>query len=130
MAPLTHTAPPPKGGQLPQDFQDALSIIFDKSGEAKDPSAAAGSGAGATSTSATLPTSINDESSLSTFAPMELSSMDSQQSQPEIDHNAVAVQSIELDEQSQYMLYGSMPDKPLVFNEINSINQIQQQPQV
>lgn len=123
--------PPPTKGGLPQDFQDALSIIFDKGvekskeeagdvavvGTVTEPATAATTVAAAIALE--TPAIVHDDESISTFAPMDMDS----QSQPEmhIDPNAMAVAStIELDEQSQYMLYGSMTDKPLVFNDADN----------
>lgn len=126
LEPLPVPPPPTKGG-LPQDFQDALSIIFDKGVEkSKEEAAAAAIGAvseaAATDTTIVESTSMaiaHDDESISTFVPMDMDS----QSQPEIhnDPNAMAAApTMELDEQSQYMLYGSMTDKPLVFNDADN----------
>lgn len=120
--------PPPTKGGLPQDFQDALSIIFDKGVEKSKEEASAAAALKANSEAAATDTTIvestsmaiaHDDESISTFVPMDMDS----QSQPEIhnDPNATAIApTMELDEQSQYMLYGSMTDKPLVFNDADN----------
>lgn len=88
--------PPPEAKVgLPQDFQDALSIIFDKnSGKVAAPKPVAppvnDSNSNTVDATDTNAVSYNDESNTS---------------------------EMELDEQSQYMLYGSMTDKPLIFND-------------
>lgn len=119
--------PPPTKGGLPQDFQDALSIIFDKGVEKSKEDAIAAASVGTVAETAdtnsivaetTSMENAHDDETTSTFAPMDMDS----QSQPEmhIDPNAMtAVPAMELDEQSQYMLYGSMTDKPLVFNDVD-----------
>lgn len=121
-------APNPDKDNLPKDFQDALSIIFDKGAakakeEADAAAAAAIAAANPSETEASLaPQVAHDETSISTFMPMELASMDSQHSQLEFEPTALAAAaSVDLAEQSQY-LYGSMADKPLNFNEIPAVN--------
>lgn len=121
LEPLPVPPPPTKGG-LPQDFQDALSIIFDKGVEkplekdenALNPVAVADESAVVDAIVSEVPMAIvnDDDESLSTFAPMDMDS----QSQPELHHDPQT-----MDEQSQYMLYGSMTDKPLVFNDGDNI---------
>lgn len=131
LEPLPVPPPPAKGG-LPQDFQDALSIIFDKGVEKPKENAsdtvAVGTGIESVAATADKPITkstsmsiVHDAESISTFSPMDIDS----QSQPEmhIDAHAMTVTStVVLDEQSQYMLYGSMTDKPLVFNDVTAEN--------
>ena len=96
--PTTLDAPTPhRKGQLPQDFQDALSIIFDKGGEkSNDETGAVG----------------NSENSNSSYA----MPVDMDMDEPSADGD-MAMTTLEMDEQTQYMMYGSLTDKPLVFNE-------------
>lgn len=126
LEPLPVPPPPTKGG-LPQDFQDALSIIFDKgvekSAESAGDAAAVETGGVPVAPEAadSISMTIGQEAdSISTFAPMDMDS----QSQPELQHidpnEMASAPAMELDEQSQYMLYGSMTDKPLVFNDTDS----------
>lgn len=127
LEPLPVPPPPTKGG-LPQDFQDALSIIFDKGVEKTKETTSETVLIGAvtetvttnTITSETTSLAIaHDDESISTFAPMDMDS----QSQPEMHIDPIAMTiapTMELDEQSQYMLYGSMTDKPLVFNDADN----------
>lgn len=92
--------PPPEAKVgLPQDFQDALSIIFDKNSEQGADAAPNGDSAAKPAEAAepNVVISYNDESNTN-----------------------MTSSSMELDEQSQYMLYGSMTDKPLVFNDVVS----------
>lgn len=116
--------PPPatdKDG-LPKDFQDALSIIFDKGAEkAADnngtPTAAAATAAAETENSHEIPHAVMQDDS-SNFAGMEMSSMDSQHSHIEHDQNNAAPVIMEMDDQSQhYMLYG---DEHYVTNHVQS----------
>lgn len=102
--------PPPKSDKdnLPKDFQDALSIIFDKG--ASEAAAAAASTDPATATNADENVHeiqhviMQDESS--TFGQMDMSSMDSHHSQLEHEQNNGAA-NMDIEEQSQYaLLYG------------------------
>lgn len=109
---------------MPQDFQDALSIIFDKGVEKanKDDGQMVPE-----PLPVPPPASVDipqDDSSISTFVPMDMASIDSQ---PEIVANTMIPATMELDEQSQYILYGSMTDKPLVFNESSVAQAVMQQ---
>lgn len=95
--------PPSDRGELPKDFQDALSIIFDKGVEKPgDETTASASAAGESENSNEIQHVVMQDEA-SNFAQMDISSMDSQHSQVEhAENNAV---TMELDEQSQYMLY-------------------------
>lgn len=120
--------PPPKSDKdnLPKDFQDALSIIFDK-----------GAGTASETTEATTepaPAANADENvheiqhvvmqdETSTFAQMDMSSMDSQHSQVEqnVGAGAMGAANMDLEEQSQYaLLYGDEQQHYMV-------DQVQQQ---
>lgn len=94
--------PPPEAKVgLPQDFQDALSIIFDKNSEkaiAPQPVAA--------------PTNDSNSNTIDAIESNVVISY-----HDESNTNMTVSSNMELDEQSQYMLYGSMTDKPLVFND-------------
>lgn len=117
--------PPPTKGVLPQDFQDALSIIFDKGVEKSNEVSSevvveTVSAPAATDVSVPETTSIampqQEADTISNFVPMD---MDSQsQTEMHIESNEMTVATMELDE--QYMLYGSMTDKPLVFNDADN----------
>lgn len=95
--------PPSDRDALPKDFQDALSIIFDKGVEKpSDETTASASAAGELENSNEIQHVVMQDDA-SNFAQMDISSMDSQHSQVEhAENNAV---NMELDEQSQYMLY-------------------------
>lgn len=94
---------------LPKDFQDALSIIFDKDRQESELAAAAAENK--ISDPANRTQDIHDENS--TYAPMDIA-MDTHEQQMEMDGNAVLLQSnVELDEQSQYMLYGQMTEQAI-----------------
>lgn len=111
--------PPPKSDKenLPKDFQDALSIIFDKgAGTTSETSTAAATPLEPTSAAHTdenVPeiqhVVMQDETS--TFAQMDMSSMDSHHSQAEHEQNngahAMGAANMDIEEQSQYaLLYG------------------------
>lgn len=111
--------PPPAKGGLPQDFQDALSIIFDKGVEKANEVVSDTVQVEPVTESTATDATIVETTSIAIAPDGDPMDMDSQ-SQPEmhIDPNEMTVApTMELDEQSQYMLYGSMVDKPLVFND-------------
>lgn len=121
--------PPPKSDKenLPKDFQDALSIIFDKgAGSASETTATPTEPASATNADENVHdiqhVVMQDETS--TFAQMDMSSMDSQHSQAEHEQNngasAMGAANMDIEEQSQYaLLYGDEQQHYMV-------NQVQQ----
>lgn len=98
--------PPPSDKQnLPKDFQDALSIIFDRGAEKSTSDDAPAAAEGENSNEITHVVMQDDTS---TFAAMEMSSMDSQPSHVDYEQaNAAVIGTVnmELDDHSQYMLY-------------------------
>lgn len=95
--------PPSDKDELPKDFQDALSIIFDKGVEKPSDETTASAPAAGESENSNEIQHVVMQDDASNFAQMDISSMDSQHSQVEhAENNAV---NMELDEQSQYMLY-------------------------
>lgn len=116
---------------MPKDFQDALSIIFDKGVENDE-----GGHVSAAPASNAIPAAPPDDE-VPNSNQMEMATETSlgdhlaqamlqhqqhllQQSTHDIDSSSIPM---ELDEQSQYIMYGTMSDKPLVFNEI-SVSQV------
>lgn len=91
--------PPSDNDKLPKDFQDALSIIFDKGAEKQSaettviPPAADGDSSKEIS-------NVIMQDDTSNFTPMDISSKDTQSSH--IEHEQI---NMELDDQSQYILY-------------------------
>lgn len=120
--------PPPTSDKenLPKDFQDALSIIFDKGAgttnetteaKASEPTSAANADENVHEIQHVV---MQDEAS--TFAQMDMSSMDSQHSQAEHEQNngAMGAVNMDLEDQSQYaLLYGDEQQHYMV-------NQVQQ----
>lgn len=95
--------PPSDNDNLPKDFQDALSIIFDKGVEkTADDDSVAKSASVASENSNEIPNVVmQDETSI--YGQMELTSMDSQHSHIESDQNGAA--NMDIDDQPPYMLY-------------------------
>lgn len=108
---LEAAAPPPPPPTdrdiLPKDFQDALSIIFDRGAETGDNAAAAAVKAPAEGDNSNeMPNVVMQDDSV--YAQMDLASMDSQHSQHiEHDQNGtiVGANTMEIDDQAAYMLY-------------------------
>lgn len=96
-----------KGG-LPKDFQDALSIIFDKGAEVpkteepEEPSPQPND------------IGIADPAYVQAYQSM----LDSENHQHVMIDPSQISAAVELDEHTQYAIYGSMTDQPLVFNEM------------
>lgn len=113
---------------MPKDFQDALSIIFDKGVEKDEQNTPAES----TAESGTAALEHKVQGSEQVISTMEISmdtsqisehitqTMLQQQQMIQLHSQDVIATSIpmEFDEQSQYLMYGTMTDKPLVFNEM------------
>lgn len=99
-------APPrPPGDILPKDFQDALSIIFDKGVEKSSEELAALVATASIPVGGENPTEITNvvmHDDTSTFVQMDVSSMDTQPSHVEPDLSNGAI-NIEHDDQSQYI---------------------------
>lgn len=95
-AALPPPPPPSERDKLPKDFQDALSIIFDKGVDNSNDATSGTPATGDTENS-------NEQDDASNFVQMDISSIDSQHSQ--IEQETTNVVNMELDEQSQYMLY-------------------------
>lgn len=117
---LESHAPLSSKGPLPKDFQDALSIIFDKGVEKDEQDAAATSAKEDApaehrlqATEQVIPNNeiVPDPSQINEHITQSMLQQHSQ----DIDPTAIPM---ELDEQSQFLMYGTMTDKPLVFNEI------------
>lgn len=107
--------PPTDNDNLPKDFQDALSIIFDKgAGKTNETTADASETAPAINADEKVHdiqhVVMQDETP--SFAQMDVSPMDSSHSQVEHDqnnvtNNAMSVVNMEIEDQSQYaLLYG------------------------
>lgn len=91
--------PPSDKGKLPKDFQDALSIIFDRGAE--NPSDDVANAEGNNSNEIPVVSMQDDPTN---FAHMDMSSMDSQPAS--IEQNSVGA-NIEMGDQSQYTLYNT-----------------------
>lgn len=124
--------PPPKSDKdnLPKDFQDALSIIFDK-GAGTETTATPSDPASATTADENVHeiqhVVMQDESS--TFAQMDMASMDSQHSQAEHEQNnganAMGAVNMDIEEASQYaLLYGDEQQHYMV-NQVQSVEAAQ-----
>lgn len=97
----------PRKGALPKDFQDALSIIFDKGADTSQDETVESSGE---STSQT----VSGDNTVTTYVHMDSSTIE-----PEtVIVPPPVLTAAEIDQQSQYIMWGSMTDKPLVFNEV------------
>lgn len=97
--------PPSDRDNLPKDFQDALSIIFDKGVEKSSTEVATPTIAAPTPTDADNSTDITNivmQDDTSNFTQMDISSMDSQPSHIEQDQSNGAT-NMEIDDQSQYI---------------------------
>lgn len=122
---------------MPKDFQDALSIIFDKGVEKDEQDTPAGSTTEAGTSAPEHKLQVNEQ----IISTMEIVTDQSQitehitqtmlQQQQMIQQHSQDINStsipMELDEQSQYLMYGTMTDKPLVFNEVPTSQVIQEQ---
>lgn len=97
----------PRKGALPKDFQDALSIIFDK-GTVSEPVMEQPK-----ESSPQPEISIPDPATYVAHSYATMVETDPSQLAP----------AVEIDERSQFAMYGSMTDQPLVFNEMTTILQ-------
>lgn len=104
-AALPPPPPPSDRDHLPKDFQDALSIIFDrgveKSGDDIAPVIPTAVQAPKEGDNKIQNVVMQDDSSI--YAQMDLASMDSQHSL--IDHEQNGASNMEIDDQAQYLLY-------------------------
>lgn len=114
--------PPPSSDKdnLPKDFQDALSIIFDKGAGKTDETDTASQPASANNADEKA-MHENPQDETSTFAQMDISTMDLQVEHEQNNvNNAMGAANMDIEEQSQYsLLYGD--------EQLYMANQIQQQ---
>lgn len=117
--------PPSDKDNLPKDFQDALSIIFDK-GAGKNETTPASEPSSALNTDEKvheIPHAVMQDE---TYAHMNMSPMDSHHSQVEHEQNNAGTANMEIEDQSQIayaLLYGDEQQHYMV-------NQVQQQSSV